>query len=429
MANLALKFSARESCIHTNVGSKAQDRIVVENCHKGTALYGPYVSLGAGDYVATVYFDAEGSLTGDVLMDICASGAGRIVSAKFDLEEVAQRSRNVGLRFSLAQGVTALEIRLFCLKHVSATITAVELTRGEQLVGDVGSLLSSGLATLDLGSRLDRLELLCRGGSATYVGNNRVLAKVVIGSSVLAFLMPADDLLLMPDTVVRGVHEAGLTQYFAANISHGDQCVDIGANYGYYTCLMARLAHRGRTIGVEPNQPLFDLVRDNLYINSLQSAGRTLHAAVSNQSGRLTLYRRPVRSGNTSIAKVTDELVRKLGEPAQEAFTVDCLSIDDLQARLAGRIDVMKIDVEGAEPLAFRGAKQTIAANPQLRIVMEWAPAQIQGAGFEVREFVGELAALGLQAAIIHNGGLLRPIALTDLLGQRYQSGVLLTHR
>lgn len=87
---------------------------------------------------------------------------------------------------------------------------------------------------------------------------------------------------------------------------------------------------------------------------------------------------------------------------------------------------MVKIDVEGAEPLALRGARRAVAANPQVRIVMEWSPGQIQYAGFDVREFLAELTAMGLQAAAIHESVIPRPIPMMDLLNHDYLCGVLL---
>jgi FkbM family methyltransferase len=428
MAQIALRFSPDESSLGTLIGKRTAGAIVIDRCDKGAALYGPYIGLRAGDYLASVRLDGQKKLAGSALMDVVyARGEATVASAELDLREAAGGRAVLELPFTLGHAVPDIEVRLQCLQQVSATILGVELTRLDPLTGNPGSSLSPAATTTDLGRRLDELELLCRGG-ATYVGNNRVLVKVVVGDAVLAFLMPADDLLLMPSTVVHGAHEQPLTDYFAANVTQGDHCLDIGANYGYFTCLMARLASRGRTIGVEPNPPLFELARDNIHINSLQVAGEALHAAVSDQAGKLTLYRRLTRSGNTSIGRVSDEFTQYLGEPEQEAFSVDSVPIDALLDRLGGRLDMMKIDVEGAEPLAFRGAQRTVAANPRLKIVMEWSPGQIQHAGFDVREFLTALASMGLQAATIHDRGALRPIPIMDLLQQSYLAGVLL-HR
>jgi FkbM family methyltransferase len=425
VANLTLKFSAIDSALYSNVGRKVENAIVVDRCDQGAALYGPYVSLDAGEYLATVCFDEQSKLAGRVLMDVVfARGITTVAAAQFDLRKDLKTRGKLELPFYLEHSASGIEVRLQCLRDVSATIAGLELACLDPITGDVGLSLSRGGAA-DLSRRLERVEMLCRGG-ATYLGNNRILAKVPVGSAVFAFLMPADDLLLMPWTVVHGEHEPQLTSYFATNVKQTDHCLDIGANYGYYTCLMAQLARQGKTIGVEPSRPLFDLARDNISINSLQMFGDTLHAAVSDRQGKLTLYRRPTRSGNTSITKIPEAWVQAHGEPPQEPFEVDCVSIDDLQERLNGKLDIMKIDVEGAEPLAFRGAKRAIASNPGLKIVMEWAPLQIQAAGFDVRDFLTELAALRLNAAIIHEGCLLQSIPLMSLADQGYMCGVLL---
>src|SRR5579872_1396640 len=66
--------------------------------------------------------------------------------------------------------------------------------------------------------RLTRLEKLAHGGRATYVGNNRVLTKVVIGDVVLAFLVQADDRLIVPNLIIEGEHEPEVTRYFVENV-------------------------------------------------------------------------------------------------------------------------------------------------------------------------------------------------------------------
>jgi FkbM family methyltransferase len=63
-----------------------------------------------------------------------------------------------------------------------------------------------------------------------------------------------------------------------------------------------------------------------------------------------------------------------LGETDAEMFEVPGIRVDDLLCKLGGRIDFIKIDVEGAEPLVIKGARRAIETNPRLQIVMEWSP-------------------------------------------------------
>lgn len=274
--------------------------------------------------------------------------------------------------------------------------------------------------------QLDVLERMSHGGRATYVGKDRVLTKCVIAEAVIGFLVEADDVLLSPWLILSGKYEIDITDFFLNNLRPNSSCLDVGANFGFFTCLMARFCHQGKVIAVEPNHHVYELLRDNIHVNGLQDRTTAKHAAISDSVGTLKLYPRTTRSGNTSIFDVSEAFLDVLGEPRSEPFQVACLRIDDLLPEFDNRIDFIKIDVEGAEPLAMRGARQTISANPQLNIVMEWSPGQIQAAGFNVAEFVDDLRSLGLQAAEIgQNGG--QEIPLEDLGNLGYRAGILLT--
>jgi FkbM family methyltransferase len=273
--------------------------------------------------------------------------------------------------------------------------------------------------------QLGRLERMGHGGRATYIGNNRVLTKCVIADAVLGFLLEADDILLGPWLILSGMYELDITNYFLNNLKPDSRCLDVGANFGFFTCLMARFCHRGKVIGVEPNQHVYELMRDNIYINGLQEWTTPKHAAVSDSVGTLKLYRRIKRSGNTSVAQLPEAFLQALGEPESEPFQVACLRIDDLLPEFENRIDFIKIDVEGAEPMAMRGAQQTISANPQLNIVMEWSPGQIQAAGFNISAFVDDLRAMGLRPSEIKSDTV-EEIPLERLKTLGYSAGILL---
>jgi FkbM family methyltransferase len=273
-------------------------------------------------------------------------------------------------------------------------------------------------------ARFARLQQLSHSGRATYLGNNRVLTKVVIGDFIFGFLAQADDRLIVPGLIVRGRYEPYLTDYFRRNIGPTDHCLDVGANFGYYTCLMARCADRGKTIGIEPDRGVFELLRDNIHINSLELSGSALQVAASDVVGQLRLYRRITRSGNTSIIPATPDYVEYMGEPAAEAFDVSCIPIDDLLSRFDKRIDFIKIDVEGAEPFVLRGAQGAIEANPQIKVVIEWSPGQIKAAGNDPGAFLKEIEKMGLRLSIIGRGGHLKRVNYAEL--GDYHPGILL---
>ena len=102
-----------------------------------------------------------------------------------------------------------------------------------------------------------------------------------------------------------------------------------------------------------------------------------------------------------------------------------CLRIDDLLPGFANEIDFIKIDVEGAEPLAMRGARQTISANPQLNIIIEWSPGQVQAAGVDFADFVNDLGFMRLRPAEIGPSGV-EEMLLEGLINLGYKAGILL---
>jgi len=275
-----------------------------------------------------------------------------------------------------------------------------------------------------LNSRLNNIENLLHGGRATYLGNNRVLVKVVTGGRNFAYIVEANDLLISPWFIITGSYEIPLTNYFLRNIVHNSHCLDLGANFGFFACLFARLAPGGRVLAVEADEHVYGLCRDNLMINGLQHVGTAIHAAINDDGRDLTLHRRIGRSGNTSVIAADLALTDWHGEPPAEPFKVAGLRIDDLLLRLDGKVDFIKIDVEGSEPPAFRGARQTIATNPQLRIIMEWSPGQIHTAGEEPRTFLEDLASQGLRFYDIESEAIL---SIEEVLNITYVAGLLIT--
>ena len=267
---------------------------------------------------------------------------------------------------------------------------------------------------------------LPQGSPGTYLGNNRLLVRVIVNGARIAYIVPADDLLITPWFAITGEYDTSVTNYVLRNIERTSTCIDVGANFGYFTCLMARFCTDGYVVGVEADERLFKLLRDNIAINGFMDDARAVHAAAGSGNEPMTLYRRATRSGNTSIGFMDDNFTSYLGEPPAEPFTVKGVRIDDIARDLKNPIDLMKIDVEGAEPLVLDGAAQTISASPNLRIIMEWSPGQIQHAGFDVSTFVDAIAAMSLDVDVLDNERLER-VSYSTLKTLQYQSGVILT--
>jgi len=262
-----------------------------------------------------------------------------------------------------------------------------------------------------------------RLGGSTYMSDGLVLVKANVNGKLIIYLVESADRLIGPWFIATGRYEHELTEHFGRILRKDDHCLDIGANFGYFTLLFGRFCPQGKSIGVEADEALFKIARDNIHINSLGQNTSIYHSAICETERELTLFRRVGRSGNTSIATPAEDFLDYLGEAPSVKFSVQGVSIDQFSKHFGGKLDIIKIDIEGAEPLAFAGAQSVIAANPDLQIVMEWSPGQMQAAGFDVGEFLNTLSRMGLR--FFRLGPFLTEMSSEELLGIPYMAGIL----
>jgi FkbM family methyltransferase len=131
--------------------------------------------------------------------------------------------------------------------------------------------------------------------------------------------------------------------------------IDIGANIGLYTLKAARLVGRdGAVVAVEPGRVAADLLERNLALNRFDTV-RVVRAALADKVGTAPLYHVPLGDDPQAFSLLSDG-------SAVEAETVATTTLDALVGELGlSRIDCLKIDVEGAEPLVLAGGQATLA--------------------------------------------------------------------
>ena len=87
------------------------------------------------------------------------------------------------------------------------------------------------------------------------------------------------------------------------------------------------------------------------------------------------------------------------GDSAKEAMAVDTVALDDFFARSSIEPRLIKMDIEGAEPLALAGMQRLIERNPLLVLITEFNPAYLDAKA--AADFLDQLAACGFDVGII----------------------------
>ena len=170
-----------------------------------------------------------------------------------------------------------------------------------------------------------------------------------------------------------GSYEPQTERFIRQNVKPGMTVLDIGANTGYMTILLADMvgAH-GQVHSFEPMPANYELLRKNVDSNGLNQVH--LHKlALSDRKGEATLHVDPGNDGGNTIGNVMGE-----GWDGHSAITVATEALDDFLGRAGiGKVDFIKIDVEGAESLVFAGARKLLSRPDAPLIVCEVGdPAQ-----------------------------------------------------
>jgi FkbM family methyltransferase len=201
--------------------------------------------------------------------------------------------------------------------------------------------------------------------------------------------------------IVRGNYEVQETEFFRSIIEPGMTVADVGANIGYYTLLAAnRVGPSGAVVAFEPLEHNASLLVRMVEENELGDRVRVQRQAVSDRAGtaELTIAAGARNSGGAYLAPTTD--VRP-GFVTQQAETVTLDSFEELQ-----NVDVLKIDVEGAEPFAFLGA-QTMFEKARPIVICELHERQLQlVAGISARDLIARLDVFDYECRSIEDGGL-----------------------
>ena len=305
-----------------------------------------------------------------------------------------------------ASAATAQELQRE-IKNASAGM-AQELQREIQNTSAT-SLESSKQLHGALWSRLDLIEIYGATTArrvALNCGQDEVLVKTQVGYILCA----ASDHALLSCLLDTGELERGTRVLIQKYLRPGDVYVDVGANVGMHTLAAARaMQGDGKIIAFEPFQPTMRMLEKSIWMNGFSSITEIHQAAVSNIIGRQKLFI-GATSGHHSLFELESS-----PNNSKDPVEVPLVRLDGTITS-GQRVDLIKIDVEGAELEVIEGGASLIKVNPDIALIVEFGPSHLRRNGHTPTQWFNAFSQLGLKYRVINNeSGELEKSSLDEL--------------
>jgi len=206
---------------------------------------------------------------------------------------------------------------------------------------------------------------------------------------------------------IRSDKDDAATRFLLARLGKGGTFLDVGANTGWFAL---RAAARYREIGggsvhaFEPQPVMFDLITRSIRQNELENI-LTLHGiALGNEEKTVWMATPAFNSGGSTVRF----------REVNESVPVQMTTLDSVDIR-ADRIDVMKVDIEGAEPLFIEGAVEFLKKHRPV-IYSELHPKKLEWVSKRTREdYLDQVEALGYRTLALTRDGSTAPFDRAEL--------------
>ena len=207
------------------------------------------------------------------------------------------------------------------------------------------------------------------------------------------FVLPSGDFGVTLEAESTGEYEPVTTALLEEVLNDGMTFVDVGAHVGLFTLPAANwVGKTGRVVAFEPHPDNYAMLVKNIEANKLSEHVEAVQSAVSDVSEPVQLHISGFNTGDHQL----------FHKGSRHSIEVQCTTLDDFFDP-QDKIDVIKMDVQGAEAAAFRGMRRVLQDNRSVKVIWELSPAQLKEAGSSAEVVMTWLEELDFVFTIIYD--------------------------
>lgn len=222
--------------------------------------------------------------------------------------------------------------------------------------------------------------------------------------------------------LMRGLWEMYITEYISKYVDKDMVVLDVGANYGYYSILMAQLVgpDNGKVISFEANPYLSSLFQDSVNINGFNNRVTVNNVALSSEKSDAAAFFVPPNAPMNGHLISSRE--KRYGNKIPEgSIDVETTRLDDI-IPAGTKIDFAKVDIEGAEYQFWQGAKRVRKDNPQMSFLLEFNAARYSNPG----DFIDLILDENFKIQRLHKNAEIKGLSKQDALEQAKLNDIML---
>ena len=202
------------------------------------------------------------------------------------------------------------------------------------------------------------------------------------------------------ELIFKGNYEKYTTYILGQFVKSGMTVITVGANIGYFTLLFSSLVGKtGKVFAFEPEPKNYALLMKNIELNGFTNI-TALNKAVSDKSGKATLF---IDKSDPAGHSLFQEAINLTKENTAESLSVDVVSLDEYFKDVDINVDIIQMDIQGAEMLAIKGMEDLLLNKMEVMVFTEFWPYGLNRCGFSAEQYWNQLNQFGFKFIYLIN--------------------------